>query len=294
MCLRPLSATLPPDGGRPLLDKEGTLKLPCGKCTECVSKRACEWATRVEHELSLHDESCFITLTYNDDNLRSMTIVKRDFQLFMKKLRRKLKRKIRYIYCGEYGSKTGRPHFHAIIFGWYPSNPQYLMKTKSGSLLYVSSELESLWDKGFSSIGEANGATAYYIASYALKGKQHILADGQVVNDYMDCSKRPAIGLEYLKENYQQMIDAKERMPRYYLKKLAEFAPDALEEYENQTMEKITQRGDSELYAKYIIDQQKLNSDSEFRTNLQDERIHLYNEGDLNSNRQKFWQRNKK
>ena len=52
--------------GRPKPNQNGDLLLPCGKCHECLSKRAIDWATRVEHELTLSPESSFITLTYDD------------------------------------------------------------------------------------------------------------------------------------------------------------------------------------------------------------------------------------
>ena len=94
MCLFPISATFEytvnketgmpvREAGKPRLDKEGELKLPCGKCRECISKRAVEWATRARHEISLHKQNSFITLTYNPENLPSKLItdeVKQDFK----------------------------------------------------------------------------------------------------------------------------------------------------------------------------------------------------------------------
>ena len=117
MCLNPLRAELPLEGGRPVLDTEGTLLLPCGKCTMCISKRAVEWATRARHEISCHDDNCFITLTYSEENLESEKINKEHFQKFMKRLRKYTGKKIRYMVSYEYGTKLNRPHMHAILFG---------------------------------------------------------------------------------------------------------------------------------------------------------------------------------
>lgn len=46
-----------------------------------------------------------------------MTLLKADFQNFMKRLRKNTGyAKIRYYAVGEYGEKNSRPHYHAIIF----------------------------------------------------------------------------------------------------------------------------------------------------------------------------------
>lgn len=267
MCLFPVRATLQ-EFGRPKLDKEGSLQLPCGKCTECISKRACEWATRCRHEIACHDENCFITLTYDDENLPSFLIVKDKFQKFMKKLRKKTKKKLKYIVSHEYGSRTGRPHHHAIIFGWTPSNQEYIMDAPSGERLFSSQELSDLWRHGFHSIGDANEKTAYYIASYALKSCKRTVTDtdtGELVtvSDSMDVSKRPAIGLEFFHENVEQLLDSGETLPRYYQKLLEKHYPDLYERYENESLLRNTKaRGIHERLAKHVITEQKKQASS--------------------------------
>ena len=119
MCLNPINAELQ-EFGKPKFTHEGALKLPCGKCTECKSQRAVQWAIRARHEIALHDENCFLTLTYEDKNLPSHLIVKDPFQRFMKRLRKHVKKPLRYMVSHEYGSQHFRPHHHAIIFGWNP------------------------------------------------------------------------------------------------------------------------------------------------------------------------------
>lgn len=267
MCLSPIRAAKQ-EFGRPKFCHEGELCLPCGKCTECIKKRAIEWAQRAKHEISLHNENCFLTLTYDEDNLPSQFIIKDDFQLFMKRLRKKLKKKIRYMVSYEYGSQKFRPHFHAIIFGYSPRNQKLLKKTPKGDSLFTSEEIKNLWNKGFHSIGTANEKTAFYIASYALKGKKHELihpttGEIQTVQDSMDVSKKPAIGLEYLNQNAEQLVNSNEPLPRYYVKKLPE---KLLEEYENKLIFNLKTRSSQELLAKFVIDQQKLDqSPSHYR-----------------------------
>ena len=103
------------------------LTIPCGKCTGCRTEYSRQWAMRIKHEESLWDRNCFITLTYEDKHLprkgNSTTLIKKDFQDFMKRLREPNEsldweppKPIRYYHCGEYGDQFGRPHYHAILF----------------------------------------------------------------------------------------------------------------------------------------------------------------------------------
>lgn len=261
-----------------MLHVDGDLKLPCGKCDECITKRAVEFATRAKHEISTHKENCFLTLTYNDDN-RPETIIKRDFQLFAKSLRKKLNKKIKYMVSYEYGSKTNLPHMHAIIFGYNPSN-QKLIKSNSGYPLFTSHEIENLWDKGFHSIGDANEKTAYYIASYALKSAEKEVINPEtgeysLLKDSMDCSR--GIGLEYFKKYHNSLLDSDTILPRYYRKKLKDLSDrkpkkgesikDAnkrvrywlplYETYEEKVSQMIKNRSDHEIFAKFTIKDQK-------------------------------------
>lgn len=306
MCLFPLRASLPEDGGRAVLNSEGDLKLPCGKCNECISKRALEWATRARHEISLHKENSFITLTYNEDNLPSDFIIKEDFQKFVKRLRKKTNKKIRYMVSYEYGSKKFRPHMHAIFFGYNPPNQQFLKNTPGGNQLTTSTQIDKLWDYGYHSIGDANEKTAYYIASYALKGKSRTIyhpktGEHCTLNDSMNVSVRPAIGLNYFLKNCEQLVDSKSMLPRYYVKKLEEYVdnPDypqitaeLCEEYQNQLQSVFKDRSSGELYAKYIIDSQKsslLRSNfREISTDTIEERKKITYKSILKSNRDNY------
>ncbi|QXP08101.1 MAG: replication initiator protein [Arizlama microvirus] len=270
MCLFPQNAELN-EFGRISFTREGNLKLPCGKCTECISKRSFEWATRARHEISCHKENSFITLTYNEENLPSINSIKTEFQKFIKRLRKHTKSKIRYMVSHEYGSQTFRPHHHVILFGYNPPNQKYLKQTKKGEQLFTSQDVQKLWSLGFHSIGTANEKTAYYIANYSLKGKKHTLPDpltGEMItiSDSMDVSKRPAIGYNYFEKNYQQLIDSNAILPRYYFKKLQTLNPTLHEHYENKRLTQFKNRSSHEILAKFTIDNQKLDLSSyEFR-----------------------------
>lgn len=97
-------------------DHLGDIELPCGRCVGCRLRRANEWALRVMHEAKLHPANCFVTLTYRDEDLpENGSLRHRDFQLFMKRLRKRAD--VRFYMCGEYGEQKLRPHYHACLFG---------------------------------------------------------------------------------------------------------------------------------------------------------------------------------
>lgn len=160
------------------------LDLPCGKCIGCRSDQGRYWAVRMYHEASLHERNCFVTLTY-DDNHCPEKLDKRDLQKFFKRLRHKTP--LRYFACGEYGSKTRRPHYHAVFFGVdflggsSPINEQ----------LYTHPEVLECWGKGLVSLGSFTLSSAMYVAGYAVKK----LGDD---DGFTLMSRRPGIGHNWL------------------------------------------------------------------------------------------------
>lgn len=120
-CTLPLHAYRIP-GGKARLGRAppntDTLYLPCGQCLGCQTSRAKEWALRCHLEQQQHECGAFSTITY-EDRWMPPTLEKRALQLFLKRVRAKLPsaRPIRFFACGEYGATTGRPHYHALLFG---------------------------------------------------------------------------------------------------------------------------------------------------------------------------------
>lgn len=103
--------------------KAGQLLLPCGTCLGCQISRAREWAIRCSLEASRHDESCWITLTYDDAHVPP-TLQKTHLSGFLKRFRLGLAPiPIRFFASGEYGEQTFRPHYHAILFGVRDCSP---------------------------------------------------------------------------------------------------------------------------------------------------------------------------
>jgi len=187
------------------------MEVKCGQCIGCRIDRSKEWAARIVHESQMHPENCFITLTYNDENLpHDGGLDKEHFQKFMKRLRRKYETTtIRYFHCGEYGQGLDRPHYHACLFGIDFSDR--LPYSQSNDIVtYVSDELTEIWGKGFTTCGDLNYQTAAYTARYILKkvtgnrAEEHYqkvdLRTGELYNiqpEYVTMSLKPGIGRDF-------------------------------------------------------------------------------------------------
>jgi len=264
-CYHPIAAYQTVDGQvvfseRRYFDISRTLSLPCGQCVGCRLERSRQWAMRCLHEAKLHANNCFITLTYSDEHLpNDRSLHYRDFQLFMKKLRKKFGSNIRFYMCGEYGEKFDRPHFHACIFGFDFPDRKYWKQTGSGSKLYRSEELEKLWKYGFSSIGDVNFESAAYVARYIMKkvtgqGKhdQHYkftdLSTGEVLEkkpEFNKMSLKPGIGYEWFKKfrsdvyphDYVIINGRKVRPPKYYDLKYSKESPFEWEEVQQKRID---------------------------------------------------------
>lgn len=158
------------------------LQVPCGKCIGCASDKARVWAIRMHHEASLHKQNCFITLTYKTAPTH---INKRDLQLFFKRLRRLCR--LRYFACGEYGTITRRPHYHAVVFGQDFLGHAYQINDQ----LYGNPFVDKTWGHGLVSIGRITMASCAYVAGYCTKKA----GDPDTFNLM---SRRPGIGHKWL------------------------------------------------------------------------------------------------
>lgn len=230
------------------------LQLPCGRCMGCRLERSRQWATRCMHEAQLHEHNVFITLTFNEQKINdNYTLVKSDFQNFIKRLRKLyyskkfqetypnfLKGKIRYFHCGEYGENFSRPHHHACLFNCDFPDKKLYKKTPNGDTLYTSEILNSLWhNNGFALIGNVTFESAAYVARYCTKKINGSKADEYYAGrtpEYMTCSKKPAIGKQWLDKFLLDVFPSDEiimrgkkmRVNRYYEKYLEKSNPDML------------------------------------------------------------------
>lgn len=203
------------------------VQVPCGQCIGCRLERSRQWAVRCVHEASLYPRNCFITLTYDDAHLPGISLVPRDYVLFMKRLRKMFGPGIRFFHCGEYGSLNLRPHHHAILFN-FDFEDKELWSVRSGVRLYRSPALESLWPFGFSTIGDVTFESAAYVARYVLKKVTGSDAQDHYkgrVPEYVTMSRKPGIAYNWFRRYSSDIYPndyvvirggVKCKPPRYY------------------------------------------------------------------------------
>lgn len=269
MCTRELTAYVNPDGGRPIFGNEGhvrglpILKLPCGKCPECQKDYYTQWATRGSRELMRWPCSLFITLTYDDEHLpKDRSLNKKHVQDFIKRVKTAMgssrANPIRQIYCGEYGSKTGRPHYHVILFNCHFSDKKPWRRTDQGKTVYVSERLRALWPFGNSEFGIAEPGSIAYLFKYVLKKKTRkekkkpyeLVVDGEiyeVAHEFIEASRNPGIGAHLrgsnsIKKGYLSVNGVKTKLPKYYQNFLQINDPQTFEKLKQQKFDIMVAR----------------------------------------------------
>lgn len=202
--------------------KTGTyVRVPCGRCAPCLSRRARDWSFRLQAELDcpLLVLADFLTLTYNDDNLvyacDKPVLVKKDLQDFFKRLRKFLI--FRYFAVGEYGGQFGRPHYHLLMF----------IQSQVSIDMYRF-YVEKCWDKGFSSHGTITPKSINYVTFYILK-QSYDDKYNSVTRPFQIMSKRPFLGETFLCDTVESYIADNHRnihargsnyaIPRIFLRK---------------------------------------------------------------------------
>lgn len=208
------------------------IEIPCGQCVECRLQRSRRWADRCMLEMQYHKQSWFVTLTYDNDHLplnecineetgeynENATLVKKDLQDFMKRLRRAYEyqghdNKLRFFACGEYGSKTFRPHYHIIVFGLEldPDDLTFYKRNLQGDIIYNSNLISKCWKKGFSVVGDVTWQSCAYVARYIMKkhlGKESEFYDNyNIVPEFINMSRKPGIARQYYDDHKDELFN---------------------------------------------------------------------------------------
>jgi len=200
--------------------------VPCGRCIGCRLERSRQWAVRCVNEAQMYERNSFVTLTYNDSFVK-LSLDKRDFVLFMKRLRKKYGDGIRFFHCGEYGEQLQRPHHHVCLFN-HDFPDKILWSVRESVRLYVSPDLQRLWPYGYSTIGDVTFESAAYVARYITKKiTGEIAADHYQgrLPEYITMSRRPGIGRPWLEKHLTDVYPGDKlvvrddlicKPPRYY------------------------------------------------------------------------------
>lgn len=215
-----------PDEFGNIIHASQSIPIPCGKCIGCRLQYSRDWANRCMLELQYHDSAYFLTLTYDNEHLPYNefinpdtgeisqapvhTLVKKDFQDFMKRLRKNTSQKIRFFGCGEYGSDTHRPHYHIIVFGLELNDLKILKTNFRGEIYYTSPTIEKCWKKGYSLVCDVTWDTCAYVARYVTKklnGKlaKEVYEDFNLQQPFSLMSRRPGIAAQYFYDNYEHI-----------------------------------------------------------------------------------------
>ena len=113
--------------------------IPCGKCFDCRKRDQNSWLFRLKAEISTLDPSqwygAFVTLTYNEKSLphiprqlckdekqTDMCFSKVHARKFIELVRKYCEsfgavydKAIKYMFCSEFGERTQRSHYHALL-----------------------------------------------------------------------------------------------------------------------------------------------------------------------------------
>ena len=218
-----------------MLKSEKACLIECGHCAACKLTSRSSWANRMEMELPYHENAWFLTLTYDDDHLpyygtwdeltgelltENYSLKYNDMQSFWKRLRRYIdyhelgdSKKLMYYAAGEYGGKTHRPHYHAIVYD-LPLKKDDLKeyKRKGGAVYYNCEWLEKVWGMGYVVISAATWNSMSYTAGYTTKkiygkeGKEFYKENGLMPEDCW-MSTRPAIGAAYFYDHMNEIYE---------------------------------------------------------------------------------------
>lgn len=259
-----------------LIYRKDVMLIPCGQCIGCRIRKREDWACRIEMEAmtSKPHSVWFVTLTYDDKNIpgvnhetgevirgalykkqkenlkENQTLWYEDIQKFLKRLRKTSEQNIRYFCAGEYGEKTGRPHYHLILFNYNPEKLEpYRLLSKEG--YYTDTRITKCWPYGIHNMSEPTSNKAFsYTAGYVTK---------KIGNETMEHIKRglrppfammslkPGLGEKYYLENkeriweqgYIQLSNGKRAaIPRYFEKQMEAENPKKLWEIKRQRQQK--------------------------------------------------------
>lgn len=231
------------------------IEIECRKCLPCRLKQARDKAIRCVHESSMFEDNWFLTVTYKDPAPKKL--IYRHWQLFMKRLRKEHNNQaISFMVTGEYGEKTKRPHWHAILFNLRLPDIIPYRKNDRGDLLWRCPSIDKIW--GYNDpilrpneLGSVSMDSASYVARYAAKKLVHGYDDAHDLHPIHKTSSRRAIGKLWIEQHFAQTFyngyvtlpgGAKAAIPRYYKDWCKEHHPEVFRDYQLNVLPKIAEK----------------------------------------------------
>lgn len=169
----------------PLLLSSG--EVPCRNCKQCRRAYVWDWVGRNTAESVTSVTSFFVTLTYGNSYVYGVESEAAASWLDYSHVQKFLKRlrisgtKCRYFVVGEYGTKKGRAHWHALLYF------QRKMSCSDAQVL-----LEKHWGHGFCNVKAFNERSAPYCCKYLQKTTES--QEPSVAH----MSKQPSLGAAYI------------------------------------------------------------------------------------------------
>lgn len=242
------------------------LEIPCCNCLQCRLDYSKNWAIRCYLESFQHQHNYFITLTYDEDQIKTgpsgnPTCCRDDVSTFINSLRKKFERLghkgVRYFGCTEYGDLSFRPHAHLILFNcpipdltldFIDDDGNITHRSSKYGPMFYSQFIKDLWHYGFITIEDANYNTEAYVSRYIMKkqkgqsGEKVYRETLQVEPPKLFMSLKPAIGGQFLMDNEDYLLSDPQLIvpradkaplvtgvPRFYKKKLLISHPERYE-----------------------------------------------------------------
>ncbi len=248
--------------------------VPCGSCIGCRAEQSRQWAVRMMHESRMHETSLFVTMTIDDENLNeNRELCPRDVSRFIKDLRKTQERRISFFACGEYGEKTGRPHYHALLFG-VDFLDRDIGVDSSRPNVWRSQTLDDTWRRGLCEGGNVTMASASYVSGYIrkkVKKRDYVRANplnGELLEpEFARMSLRPALGRRWIERHWGDVyprdfvvIDGYEaKPPRYYDKWMDKFFPAMMENVRQKRCDEALELDSYTMNAKEKTHQARVN-----------------------------------
>ena len=186
--------------------------VPCGQCAKCLENKRKQWFVRLYEEHKKSQNSAFLTLTYEVEPKNGVN--KRDVQLWLKRLRKDTGKGVKYYAVGEYGSKSGRAHYHALMF-------HLPLSTDLGLIV------QDTWGYGMIHVGKLTESSINYVCKYHLipsgdkrheRNREFSLMSKGLGKEYIDRMSKYHSG--NTDRAAYQYYEHKLPLPRYYKEKI--------------------------------------------------------------------------